>query len=79
MNLTHTLELFETPKTARVERPITAQLEGRVYYEGTYWPARIYEGVIDVGIALAPSSWVTVVGRYGLTLLIVPPLGTAYA
>lgn len=78
MNLTHTLELFDTPKTARVDAPITAQIEGRVYYQGTYWPARIYEGVIDAaGTALAPSSWVTVVGRYGLTLLIVPSLATA--
>ncbi|MGB3201059.1 MAG: NfeD family protein [Nodosilinea sp.] len=76
MNLTHTLELFDQPKAARVECPISAQLEGRVYYQGTYWPARVYEGVIDAGIALAPSSWVTVVGRYGLTLLIVPPLAT---
>ncbi|MGB5974306.1 MAG: NfeD family protein [Nodosilinea sp.] len=78
MTLTHTLELFDTPKTARVDCPITAQLEGRVYYQGTYWPARVYEGVIDAAsIALAPSNWVTVVGRCGLTLLIVPPLATA--
>lgn len=77
MNLTHTLELFDTPKTARVERSITAQLGGRVYYQGTTWPARVYEGVIDASIAMAPSSWVTVVGRYGLTLLIVPTLTAA--
>ncbi|MBE9108837.1 NfeD family protein [Nodosilinea sp. LEGE 07298] len=77
MNLTHTLELFDHPKAARVDCPISAQLEGRVYYQGTYWPARVYEGVIDAGTALAPSSWVTVVGRYGLTLLIVPPLAAA--
>jgi hypothetical protein len=38
MNLTHTLELFDTPKAARVDCPITAQLKGRVFYEGTYWP-----------------------------------------
>lgn len=78
MNLTHTLELFDTPKAARVDCPITAQLQGRVYYQGTYWPARFYDGGIDAaGTALAPSSWVTVVGRYGLTLLIVPPLAAA--
>ncbi|MGB3309286.1 MAG: NfeD family protein [Nodosilinea sp.] len=77
MNLTHTLELFDYPKAARVDCPISAQLEGRVYYQGTYWPARVYEGVIEAGTALAPSGWVTVVGRYGLTLLILPPLAAA--
>ncbi|HSM81679.1 MAG TPA: NfeD family protein [Nodosilinea sp.] len=77
MNLTHTLELFDTPKAARVDRPINAQREGRVFYEGSYWPARVYEGVLDASFALAPSSWVSVVGRYGLTLLIAPPLVVA--
>jgi membrane protein implicated in regulation of membrane protease activity len=74
MNLTHTLELFETPKAARVDSPVNARLEGRVFYEGSYWPARIYEGVVDTSFALVPSSWVSVVGRYGLTLLIAPPI-----
>ncbi|WOD38939.1 NfeD family protein [Nodosilinea sp. E11] len=73
MNLTHTLELFDTPKPARVECPITAQLKGRVFYEGTYWPARLYEAAADASSALAVSSWVTVVGRQGLTLLVSPP------
>jgi membrane protein implicated in regulation of membrane protease activity len=72
MNLTHTLELFDTPKAARVDCPITAQLNGRVFFEGTYWPARVYETAADANYALAASSWVTVVGRQGLTLLVAP-------
>ncbi|MGF1517943.1 MAG: NfeD family protein [Nodosilinea sp.] len=72
MNLTHTLELFDTPKAGRVECPITAQVKGRVFFEGTYWPAQVYEATTDANYALAVSSWVTVVGRRGLTLLVAP-------
>jgi membrane protein implicated in regulation of membrane protease activity len=80
MNLTqtlpHTLELFKEQKKARVEHTITPQRKGRVFYEGTYWPARLYS-VADGAIAdyaLDVSSWVTVIGRQGLTLLVVPLL-----
>lgn len=72
MSLTHTLELFDTPKAGRVECPITAQIKGRVFFEGTYWPAQVYEAATDATDALAVSSWVTVVGRRGLTLLVAP-------
>ncbi len=79
MNLTHTLELFDTPKPARVDCSITAQDKGRVFYEGTYWPAQLYPAVAGATYALAPSSWVTVIGRRGLTLLVSPPIAAAYA
>lgn len=79
MNLTHTLELFDTPKPARVELSITAQDKGRVFYEGTYWPAQLYPAGAGDDFALAPSSWVTVIGRQGLTLLISPPVAAAFA
>jgi membrane protein implicated in regulation of membrane protease activity len=79
MNLTHTLELFDTPKPGRVERSITAQDKGRVFYEGTYWPAQLYPVVAGVNYALTPSSLVTVIGRQGLTLLVSPPIAAAYA
>lgn len=82
MNLTqtlpHTLELFKEQKKARVEHIITPHRKGRVFYEGTYWPARMYQ-VADAAIAdyvLDVSSWVTVIGRQGLTLLVVPPLSS---
>jgi membrane protein implicated in regulation of membrane protease activity len=79
MNLTHTLELFDTPKPARVELPITAQDKGRVFYEGTYWPAQLYPTEAGATYALAPSSLVTVIGRQGLTLLVSPPVTVACA
>jgi membrane protein implicated in regulation of membrane protease activity len=81
MDLTHTVELFKEPKTARVERTITARLKGRVFFEGTYWPARVYEAAEDIvnDDALDVSSWVTVIGRHGLTLLVLPMVKAAYA
>lgn len=78
MNLTHTLELFDTLKTARVDCPITAEAKGRVFFEGTYWPAQVYQGDINASYALAVSTWVRVVGRQGLTLLVAPVV-EAYA
>ncbi len=78
MNLTHTLELFDTPKTARVDCPITAEAKGRVFFEGTYWPAQVYQGDTSTDSALAVSTWVRVLGRQGLTLLVAPVV-EAYA
>ncbi|NJL46597.1 MAG: hypothetical protein HC929_02630 [Leptolyngbyaceae cyanobacterium SM2_5_2] len=81
MDLTHTIELFKEQKTARVERAITPRDKGRVFYEGTYWPARVYNGgdAFLADFALDVSSWVTVIGRQGLTLLVVPAMSTACA
>jgi membrane protein implicated in regulation of membrane protease activity len=81
MDLTHTVEFFKEPKTARVERTITANLKGRVFFEGTYWPARVHETVGDIVTdhAFHVSSWVTVIGRQGLTLLVVPAVSVACA
>ncbi|MGF1568602.1 MAG: NfeD family protein [Nodosilinea sp.] len=78
MDLTHTIELFKAQKAARVEHTITPRAKGRVFYEGTYWPARVYQAAdaARADYAFDVSSWVTVIGRQGLTLLVVPP---AYA
>lgn len=46
--------------------------QGPGLFDGTYWPAQVYEGATDANYALAVSSWVTVVGRQGLTLLVAP-------
>jgi membrane protein implicated in regulation of membrane protease activity len=81
MDLTHTVELFKEPKIARVERMITNRLKGRVFFEGTYWPARVYEaaeGVVS-DYAMDVSSPVMVVGRHGLTLLVLPMVNAACA
>lgn len=81
MDLTHTIELFKEPKTARVERVITAHLKGRVFFEGSYWPAKAYGAAEDLvnDCAMDVSSWVTVIGRQGLTLLVVPVVKAACA
>jgi membrane protein implicated in regulation of membrane protease activity len=81
MDLTHTIELFKEPKTARVERTITTRLKGRVFFEGSYWPAKVYEkteGMVN-DCAMDVSSWVIVIGRQGLTLLVLPMLSTVCA
>jgi len=78
MDFSVTVELFKEPKLGRVERPITAHQRGRVFCEGSYWPARRYDHwgstISDV---LEATTMVTVVGRQGLTLLVVPALATA--
>jgi membrane protein implicated in regulation of membrane protease activity len=73
MDWAHHIELFKERKPARVEHPITHYQRGRVFFEGTYWPAKIYaSGSLGLDDALAVSSWVTVIGRQGLTLLVKP-------
>lgn len=70
MNLMPTIELFDQPGTARVDRLIAADQRGRVYYEGTYWHARFY--TLNAQLQAEVSSWVTVIGRQGITLLVQP-------
>ena len=81
MDLAHTIELFKEQKPARVEHPITSRAKGRVFFEGSYWPAQLYHNgsVALAECALEVSSWVTVIGRQGLTLLVVPTRSEAYA
>lgn len=53
-----------------VTRTIHTQFPGRLYFQATYWPARLANPVEDV--VLQPGQTVDVVGREGLTLLIQP-------
>lgn len=66
---------LEPVRYARVLEPIATGGVGRVHYAGSSWLARCQ---ISDG-AIAPGSQVTVVGRQGNTLIIVPipamPLG----
>lgn len=77
MNLTATVEFFKQPGTARVEREITSVQRGRVYYEGTYWPAQLYR--VEYSGTLAIASSVIVIGRQGLTLLVLPLVESLWA
>lgn len=74
MDLLPTVELFERLGTARVERAIAGNERGRVFYEGTYWPARFYSAD---ALQAEVSDWVTVVGRQGITLLVQPTVAIA--
>jgi membrane protein implicated in regulation of membrane protease activity len=76
MNLMPTIELFDKPGTARVERAIAADQRGRVYYEGTYWHARFY--VLNQQLQAEVAERVTVIGRQGITLLVQSQLLAAY-
>ena len=69
MDMQPTVELFEKLGMARVEKSIAADQRGRVFYEGTYWPARFYSvNTLQAEV----TDWVTVVGRQGITLLVQP-------
>jgi membrane protein implicated in regulation of membrane protease activity len=80
MDFIPAIELYKEPKTARVERMITPRLGGRVFFEGTYWPARLYDRANTMleDYVMDVSSRVTVIGRQGLTLLVVPLAAPAY-
>ncbi len=55
---------------ARVERTIFGYYPGRVYFQATYWPARLEQPqFLD---RLLPGARVKVMGRDGLTLLVAP-------
>ncbi|MEM6425032.1 MAG: NfeD family protein [Cyanobacteria bacterium P01_H01_bin.119] len=64
------VQLFEQPKLGKVERAIAPNQRGRVFFEGTYWPARWH---ISSEAAIAEAeAWVIVLGRQGITLLVIP-------
>ncbi|MBE9135744.1 NfeD family protein [Nodosilinea sp. LEGE 07088] len=53
-----------------VNRLVTTQHPGRVYFQATYWPARLSQTATPS--ELQPGDPVEVVGRDGLTLLVKP-------
>ncbi|MGJ3247759.1 MAG: NfeD family protein [Elainellaceae cyanobacterium] len=54
---------------AIVEDTISPGREGRVHYQGSWWPARCF-----AELTLYPSTLVKVVGRQNITLLVEPVL-----
>lgn len=61
---------FPQPGIGKVEQTITPTQPGRVKFQATYWPARLYAPEYDV--TLMPDETVTVIGRQGITLLVAP-------
>ncbi len=70
MDLMSAVELFEKPGLGKVDQAIAPDHQGRVYFEGTYWPAKLYSA--DTPFIAEVESAVSVLGRQGLTLLVQP-------
>ncbi|MGP1386974.1 MAG: NfeD family protein [Thainema sp.] len=68
-------KLFDSPDfnpfagQGRVEQLISGKYPGRIYFQGTSWPAKFAQ---SHAICCQPGEFVEVVGRQGLTLLVVP-------
>ncbi|NJN90602.1 MAG: hypothetical protein HC878_09690 [Leptolyngbyaceae cyanobacterium SL_5_14] len=64
-----TVEFFPQAKPGKVEQIITSNRQGRVQFMGTSWFAQFHQ---PNGKELAlPGTFVKVIGRQGLTLLVV--------
>jgi membrane protein implicated in regulation of membrane protease activity len=68
--LPNQIELFTAPVEGVVVRPADANRLSRVRSMGTTWNARFYQ--FETEMAIASGARVLVVGRQGITLLIVP-------
>ncbi len=63
-------ELFPQAIEGIVTEQISSVQPGRIKCVGTYWPARLYQ--MESPITLIPEQVVSVVGRIGITLLVIP-------
>lgn len=64
------ITLFPKPGKGIIEEIITESQPGRVNFQATYWPARLYNP--EQKVILLPNTSVNVIGRQGITLLVVP-------
>jgi membrane protein implicated in regulation of membrane protease activity len=64
------VELLDNVRVATVLKTIAPDHSGRVRFEATDWPAKFYYPNMQAN--LRPKTSVYVVGRQGLTLLVVP-------
>ncbi|MDJ0706947.1 MAG: NfeD family protein [Leptolyngbyaceae cyanobacterium MO_188.B28] len=63
-------ELLPFSGIGKVEETISAQQLGRVRFQATYWRARFQQPSYPQ--AISPGNQIRIVGREGLTLLVVP-------
>lgn len=61
------IELFARPELGEVVQAIAPNRKGRIKFRASFWPARFYQGA-DTAL---PPEQVAVVGRQGITLLVV--------
>lgn len=64
-----TPKLFPKPVMGRVEVEISPQSPGRVAFNGSVYPAKLYSGETEV--TLEPGDFCQVVGRESITLLVI--------
>ena len=64
-----TIEFFAQAAIGQVEQPITLHQRGRVRFRATTWFARFYQPTAQT--QALPGTRVKVIGREGLTLLVV--------
>ena len=63
---------FPEPVKAIVQEAITATKPGRVKYQASYWPAKLYQPQRGINtVKLEKNQPVNVIGREGITLLVV--------
>lgn len=67
--LPETVELFPHALLATVDEAISASAPGRVEFQASYWFAECYQEGYG---AIEPGAVVKVIGRRGLTLLVLP-------
>jgi membrane-bound ClpP family serine protease len=63
------IEKFPEPLVGIVEKTIAHNCPGRVKCIGTTWPAKFYQ--TDVEATINQDEFVTIVGRSGLTMLVI--------
>jgi membrane protein implicated in regulation of membrane protease activity len=61
--------MFPTPFSAEVEEPISSHRSGRISCLASYWFAKLYHP--QAGIEIPIGQTVTVIGREGITLLVI--------
>ncbi|NET38058.1 MAG: hypothetical protein F6K19_39685 [Cyanothece sp. SIO1E1] len=64
------IKLFAKVGIGEVDTIIRTTEPGRVKFEGSYWPAKLYNS--DTEITIFPTWPVKVIGRQGITLLVIP-------
>lgn len=69
-SLPETIEWFASVELGEVEQAITAHQRGRVRFMATSWFARLYQP--NAQTEVLPGTTVRVIGRHGLTLLVMP-------
>lgn len=69
MRFPQTIVFFEHEGLGKAVKAIAADQPGRVRFQATDWPAKLYQ---PTPIGIERDRKVKVVGREGLTLLVVP-------